>query len=125
MAVESTAVESTAVQLTAVELTAVELAAVPPLQLGVERDEPHRVRVRPTNIRVADLVAQVPPMKRRIGHIGPVDTRPKLWQYKRHCDEKSGDHLSCEVTLRTQHVAHAMKSVRKGSGQEEGEDVRA
>jgi hypothetical protein len=29
------------------------------------------------------------------------------------------------VTLRTQHVAHAMKSVRKGDGQEEGEDLRA
>ena len=89
---------------------------VPPLQLGVtqvECDEPHRVRGRPTNIRVADLVAQVTPMKRRIGHICPVDTRPMIWQYKRRCDEKSGDHLSCDVTLRN--VAHAMKSVRNGA----------
>ena len=81
---------------------------VPPLQLGVtqvERDEPHRVRGRPTNIRVADLAAQVTPMKRRIGHIGPVDTRPMIWQYKRRCEEKSGDHLTCEVTLRTRHVS--------------------
>ena len=71
---------------------------VPPLQLGVtqvERNEPHRVRGRPTNIRVAHLVAQVTPMERRIGHIGPVDTRPKLWQCKRRCDEKSEDHLTC------------------------------
>ena len=81
---------------------------VPPLQLGVtqvERDEPHRVRGRPTNIRVADLAAQVTPMKRRIGHIGPVDTRPMIWQYKRRCEEKSGDHLTCEVTLRTRHMS--------------------
>jgi len=43
----------------------------------VERNEPHRVRGRPTNIRVAHLVAQVTPMKRRIGHIGPHAEMPE------------------------------------------------
>jgi hypothetical protein len=50
-----------------------------------------------------------------------VDTRPKLWQCKRRCDEESGDHLTCEATLRTRHLAHAMKSVRKGAAMQKAQ----